>query len=338
LLPDVPLPFPPAFANELVAKWNAKFQERAKDNQLIKLYRNVNYPVDIDSLDPVDAFVSVVGNTAWECDLVVYCIGVGSENCTAGEYRGPAFWERDDLESPDLGIEGDSARLVISGAGDGALQDLIRAATGAKSVSELMREITREGGEEELRNAIYSGEDRAQRCLLWSSHSWHDHEVLTALEQAYLTIVDEVDGGEAGTVWRSICSKLDSILIARNGDRRTIHLIHSCHHFSRCFGLNRFLAQLTMRRLSRFYPDRFKILTNSAITNVRCNHEKSPSGTCWGKPHTVTFNRQSCGTAAYGDNEEIPSNALILRHGIRFGREDQRSRAARQHLPYGIPY
>lgn len=40
------------------------------------------------------------------------------------------YWQADPLDQPDLGLPGPAYRLLVSGAGDGGLQDFIRALTG----------------------------------------------------------------------------------------------------------------------------------------------------------------------------------------------------------------
>ena len=79
-------------------------------------------------------------------DLVVWAAGFGGENITCGAYAGIPFWGEDTYEQlgsrpeaePEPEPEAEPLNILIAGAGDGALQDLLRIITGKGSAREIM--------------------------------------------------------------------------------------------------------------------------------------------------------------------------------------------------------
>ena len=69
---------------------------------------------------------------------LVSSIGFGSEDTKVGTFLGWRFWENDPLERPQAGVTAGPPVCVISGGGDGALQDFLRFTTGRRSAREIL--------------------------------------------------------------------------------------------------------------------------------------------------------------------------------------------------------
>jgi hypothetical protein len=62
--------------------------------------------------------------------MVISCVGFGKERSTVGDYRGYEFWGNDNFTRNNVGIQDKTVKpnVLISGGGDGPLQDFIRIA------------------------------------------------------------------------------------------------------------------------------------------------------------------------------------------------------------------
>jgi hypothetical protein len=77
---------------------------------------------------------------------VVWAFGHGDERCTLAnspQFRGLPFWHSDRLEEDHCGLatQADEGTVLISGSGDGALQDFLRVVTRRQSVRAIYDEL-----------------------------------------------------------------------------------------------------------------------------------------------------------------------------------------------------
>ena len=96
-------------------------------------------------------------------------------------FRSLAFWETDPYRSPNCGLPS-PAQVIISGGGDGSLQDFLRVISGLPSVEEIAKQCPIPAPVEE---AVLSAENRAQRAHLWGSSSDGDHDIHRTLHDAH---------------------------------------------------------------------------------------------------------------------------------------------------------
>jgi hypothetical protein len=203
--------------------------------------------------------------------FVVACVGFGSERTRprSGQVRGPAFWGNDNLQDPTK-----VRRVLIAGAGDGALQDFIRAATRQKSALDVLnmlpksvltdRKVATALGE------LLSAEDHTARALAWNpSNGRSDPPLLRDLHKIHENALN--------AFWRVVNSSRLQELMPLIKLSAKIILLSKEDYFSQCYGLNRFLVLLLLeldRRLNR--QKQFEWVRNAELIEIRDQHGNSP--------------------------------------------------------------
>lgn len=248
---------------------------------------------------------------------VVLAVGFGEENVWFSSQRtsrGYFFWETDPFEKPGAGVPAglSTVEVLISGSGDGALQDFLRVATGKRSAREIYHALGLNAlpGIEE---ALQSVSDRT-RALLWGTGNRHDHPWHLELHEECRRV--------AGAVLRdsSDIGRRINHLTSSRFDR--LHLVFGCSHFTNTYLLNRFLVLLVAEYWKT--KDERKIVfragqrVKSVVCGAHCNPSSIPNG-CHGRPHTVELVKfPKC----YGEEgkplaDTVQATVVILRHGNR---------------------
>ncbi|MGK8198468.1 NAD(P)-binding protein [Burkholderia cepacia] len=279
------------------------------------------------------------GENSEKFAAVVSCIGFGDEvtferphamPAQWGGYRGPRFWLDDDHMRPDrffpVGNRTPTS-ILISGAGDGAMQDFQRAATGLFG-RDLYEKIENTVGAksfvpERVMQAASLAEDYARRAHAFRVSSTPIGESLAYWEDTYAKAVHEVWGG-----WRKADRDMLAMKVLRpeilsglgGGTATQVRLLWVCEGRTLTFayGLNRFLSLLLLRLMEH--------LQGAAVASVnpvlRTQHKISkiapkPGHTCTGfsahcytHMHEVTFQRLDGGKPWTRDFDLI-----IVRHG-----------------------
>ncbi|MFD1303676.1 FAD-binding protein [Methylobacterium marchantiae] len=263
---------------------------------------------------------------------VVSCIGWGSESCEAistphaQSYRGFDFWDTDQFQGLNCGLSS-QPNILISGGGDGALQDLIRILTrksAAQAFALILDALRGHAGvlaamTEEIREA----EDIARRALSWNLHEKHDAMAFKRLEAAHIRAIAHLQGSAA---WPSVDRAIKAMLIP---SMPLIHLVHSKPYFAQCYPLNRFIGLL----LIAVAAGEIRKPNTRVVRVVGKGHicEGKPR-TCHGKAHDVSI-RDAAGaitTTTY--------DVVILRHGLVGPKRFLPGKAVRvrQILPYCV--
>jgi hypothetical protein len=330
-LSGLPLKYRALPASGLAAEWEKELIRLDEEGHLT--FRTDVEDFKISAPDPtikIELGFDVEPN---EFDLVLHCEGPGEEKCSVGDYVGYQFWQTDGFEQIDVSVpKGVVPKVLISGSGDGALQDFIRIATGLRSVGQFFREVAGEN-EVRLRRYVHSAEDQALRCSFWDSHKSNPHTRLSLLDSIYQSAIDGLSSREPD-LRSEIWQRMDKLIWPRVQDGRIIHLAHSCTHLSACYPLNHIAARLAMTYLSAIDAKQFTFLPNTATTNITpTTHRCESAEKCHGKDHTVTFLSGAC-----ADHSGFPLldkgiyNVIVVRHGVR--RPDRDHRARFQLLPY----
>jgi hypothetical protein len=282
--------------------------------------------------------------------MVIACTGFGLERTQIPKidpiYTGYRFWELDPYDQPNLGLaEEDNPRILISGAGDGSLQDFLRFATG-KIAGDIYQALPDEA-KPLIEEQIFKLEDYALRSLVWGDIGVLDHPIHRDLQLAHQRIVDNLL--EVSKFSSKVKKALRSLTEPLND--RVIKLVFPCDHFSSCYSLNRFLVLLISTYLQKansivtLHP-RTKVLDVKPINHSCLNSPKL----CHGEMHEVVGAEATCQTfytagAAPGDRFEIPGgpfNVLIVRHGVKSDSPPLGSAPAatpyRQMVPYYSPW
>lgn len=275
--------------------------------------------------------------------VVIWATGFGREQhyLMAGSPPQPhptwgyGFWQSDPLGEPDLGVKNGPASVLISGSGDGALQDFLRITTTCKSAGEIYSKCRIP---DELERRLQTAQEWAQRTHSWGRHAGHDHAVLNRLHAEYEQVVG-MALAQAG-----IQKELPKLL---RPHMPTVRLVYECEHFSACYGLNRFLALLVGRYLEgRSVEGRGSILmAKRRLKDLRSIEKSHHCGAdpveCHGKRHRATLVEfPDCGGVAGNEVRlQQPVNVLVIRHGLDLSEfhEDPTPPLFRQLLPYSLP-
>jgi hypothetical protein len=369
------LPWPsPASAHTLAVAWQ---QELAKHIGRLSSHLTYRPQATLTDVQPAPTSNQVIaliddalrpGPNSMTCDVVLIATGFGRESCNLGdEYHrhaprrhateGIPFWADDDLGKPDFGLGPRAVRVLISGAGDGALQDFLRVATdpakvrSAKEIFDRILGLPRPPPPwwSEIQDAL----DQVDRQGIWGTR----HDDHGALEYLHGTIDRVVSTLLADPTVRS---RIVSIL---RDPPPEVYLVYTCSHFGRGYVLNRLLALLLAGHLGSSPPRRIGAppLLNPCRRVV--NLDPIPPhvcgvAPCYGHAHTFELARtndcvrdeplatdgqpyagpsQTIGVASTGAAE-----ILILHHGPRFTHLSRALQqlhgppSARQLLPYGL--
>lgn len=282
-----------------------------------------------------------------EFAMAVFCRGHEDEGNRIRDdknkvwFTGYRFWETDKLENDDLGMPvGTIPRVLISGGGDGGLQDLIRIMVPRTPIKEIFRRVVEADvpGWDAILRKVHAAEDQAQRAYSWGSKGPRDHAILSHLHSAYEDIVDQIasDGELMRKIW------IDSKLLVRTN--LSLTFIHRCNHFGRCYALNRFIGLLLIKHLE-MQSTQFRYRQSLALAEIAPGSGDHRCGTtadeCHGQNHAVKLMPSVCRPHIPLPEAEVQAtegsgnyNGIVVRHGPHTGNRVRARRSVRQLLPY----
>jgi len=288
----------------------------------------------------------------------ISCIGFRGEKTKVGSttgtvVRGPEFWGHDDLDEPHLGsqrivtgaTEGTRLHALVSGGGDGAMQDFVRLATG--TMGRKLYDLMALGGIERApqMSELLLAEDATRRAHTWSP-SPQSKVAFKRLHDAYEALADEILGfweknGLVKEIWERVLRPTVSVTWVVGG---------AVPGYS--YGLNRILAALVARLVARRgerpltgsamklgepEPEcRPVIITELKITSVAATDGHHCDGTCHARPHMARLQRDLDVPSA-DDCETGIFDVIVVRHGV-----DQRPyfggpAVSEQIMPFSFP-
>ncbi|MDQ3929004.1 MAG: hypothetical protein M3328_07650, partial [Chloroflexota bacterium] len=308
----------------------SKFKAAARR---LRSFLTVHYEAELTRVYPdpvrgvVDVEVNAIGRGIWQSSfgMLITCTGFGTERCSIGRYTGFRFWDTDELENRDFGLpQGVTPKILISGGGDGSLQDFIRVVTTCRSAKELYQWLlgaTVNGGMAlwpAIEAAVHSAEDQAQRAYTWSMNQ-HEHAIFSTLHSAYEGALDELQSNSL--VWYGISNVLGQLV---RDPVPSVKLVYSCTHFTKCYGLNQFLVLLLLRFLQNYASGAVEELDNTRVEAVftadssvhSCNNNPMD---CCGNDHEIVYRYKDCSDSQpnlfFKDDPGTYYNHVILRHG-----------------------
>jgi hypothetical protein len=305
--PGMPLPWAADYANHISLAWAlALNRARLRYPHLMVSYRTIlmGKPILLPSRllqvrllsngRALPLFLPV--------GMALSCVGAGTERSTHGNYSGFDFWSTDPFQKLET-----TDSVLISGGGDGALQDYLRIITGLSSAKEIYLRL---GIPLSIEQALQSAEDQASRVYIWGRHARHDHTALSRLHQFHESLAAHLLAR-----FPYLSQRLQTLT-----DRMParVRLMYPCKHFSRCYGLNRFLVLLLATYLMQNRGEQ-TLWSGRSLSDVQgivhsCNN--SPS-TCHGQPHFVNFaHHPDCRVPPGARLPEWSSEVIIVRHGI----------------------
>ena len=268
--------------------------------------------------------------------MALIASGAPEENTECLSFRGFRFWDSDPYGQPSVLSPPAQPKVLISGGGDGALQDLLRIVLDPITVPTprhllpLLSLVP-----DSLLLELQTEEDQAQRTLFWNGGARaiaHDHPVHIRLHGAYRMAARRVITDPR------FATTLEGLLRPSVPD---ITFLHSCEHLSRCYPLNHFMGALLIELLTargslrHIRGHRVESVSPSPGAVHACGH---PS-LCHGMDHEIGVAPQVCGAARGSVRNLGTYNVVILRHGpVRApGRQPAVLPIRRQLVPYGLP-
>jgi hypothetical protein len=311
----VPLDYAADWASGLAARWAIALHAAAR-RHAGRL--RIRYGTRVASIIPTGAHpnLDVTFNPPLappaQFTFLLWATGFGKETCDvsppgATPYRGLPFWGNDPFTQVNCGLTSPTPpRVLISGSGDGALQDFLRVLTKRESAEDIYRECRIP---QAVADRLWDAEERAQRQMLWANGLRHEHVVHDWLEKEHEAAVKdalprpEVQAGLARLLSHNI---------------EPIALVYRCSHLTPQYGLNRFLTLLLARYLEEKHPrSRVTLLMKKSVVRVS-GHACTGPVACHGKHHEVELEEYPQCWQPPGARVPTPLDAdvLIIRHGI----------------------
>jgi hypothetical protein len=238
---------------------------------------------------------------------MIVAVGFGLEDCKIGNYRGFAFWETDQYEQPNCGLAA-KPHVVISGSGDGALQDFLRIMTGRKSAAEIVASCGFPAG---FQRTLLDCEQVAQAAMHWGASPPYDHPWHQSLQLEHLALVRHALG------FNSVLTGLQQLLANRPA---SMTLVHRCTHLTGRYALNRFLVLLIAEYIAIIEKQPAVIEQQRQIDSITPlgNHQCGSPTTCHGQNHEVQFRDfPACsGTPGSILAPQSTANVVLIRHGV----------------------
>jgi hypothetical protein len=276
-----PLPWKEGQANEIVTHtWQREYEDYARkhgpkgDNLLATRY-NSTLPQFLDAESPKPAMgapmpprmllgpdkktpigvraevVSHKTQTRERLDFGMFliCTGFGEERRLKGDFRSVGFWESYSFHKSNLGCL-EPPVVLISGGGDGALQDYLWAVlkpewrNPRKLYTEMEKDVHRVGpgasrAWNDMLALLHTVDRTVQHYMLWVVNDKGRHAALNYQHEKFEAAIETAL--ETKSVRPAVFSRLQSCL--REDIRRLIH-VYSCTHYSSSYAINRFLVLL----------------------------------------------------------------------------------------------
>jgi hypothetical protein len=318
---SMPLPFAANWASALASLWRwnlglAFAAPRAALSIQVNSHLTPGAPI---SYTPPHSFVQVhyttpAGPQSGNFGAVLVTTGFGTENTASPPaFRGFPFWQADPLAQPNCGLPLTTpAQVLISGGGDGALQDFLRITTQQHSAKDVFQVCAIPSG---IAAALKDVERCTAAAYHWAAHPGHDHGLHMELQQEHGRQVTLALGNP------TVSANLGMLLTGRP---KSIKLVHVCEHLTPYYSLNRFLTLLIARYIEQV--DGVTVIeSQTSVTGVQSanrSHGCASNPTlCHGAPHAVDFHDWfSCRDKGPGLHRSTDQyNVVVLRHGILAG-------------------
>lgn len=278
---------------------------------------------------------------------VLNCLGPGTEDVGIGpdnaqRYAGPSYWrDNDGLRDPKQLPRGVST-ILISGGGDGAMQDFQRAATGYFGRA-LLERIQTAGHantpfadadidgfmpDQQLQNEFMSADDRGRRACCWLQKDMLP-AALTQWSDAFERPITELIYRKREVYDARIVAESIFRPQLLNGSLAISWIVKDAH-FGSAYGLNRYLCLLLVGLARRVlaHNKNIELRYHTTIESIRSDgaHDCGDIARCIGKTHLVSLRTNApapFGMMSFGHGGDPEARAwhtkadlIILRHGL----------------------
>lgn len=269
------------------------------------------------------------GRVTWQdADIIMLAAGFGIEDTTvpdttqAGvDFQGLDFWSDDQFETPTMGIANHKHGVLVSGGGDGALQDFVRLSTGVRAVRDILDAAWNSTEQltpwKEQMAALWHWEDHASRARGFLPTPLDECDLLRRLHQRHLEAVQSLINSPE---WPAVVNWFDQQMSGRVVG--SVKLALKCDHFHWCYGLNRTGALIAIEYIKHRTRDN-PVKTNVALKSTAPVAHTCSIG-CWGHVHEAHLAQGvSCADdvdaiKAWPAAKTLPEHfdGLVVRHGI----------------------
>jgi hypothetical protein len=307
--------------------------------------------------------------TAESFGAVLSTVGLGQEvvgesppqNCWQG-YKGPRFWSDFDGFAPKAPVPYAASQIVISGGGDGGMQDLQRVATSFFGV-ELLDRLTAAMNKvqspaelkqnDELRQTFLCADDVGRRACNWRNSKRGVADAMQAWHDEFKTpIGGMVDGWDVDKA-QAIAAEVFRPEILDGRMRIAWVFNEATPGF--CYALNRYLVLLLLALTRKLIPDDdanpIKAYPHRFIATIepvghRCTDKPKriserlpePFAECFFKKHNVTILPTRKAPEDVRKEVIYGTDLILIRHGVEqcslFGGAPVRD----QSVPFTLPH
>ncbi|MFN3812685.1 MAG: NAD(P)-binding protein [Roseateles asaccharophilus] len=338
----IPLVQSRATGATLARVWAEKWREWLKDKDgknsrgRINLIPEVN-AWDFLSFNEISDRIEVTGpwpdgHKSKAYGAILSCIGFGPERTFDdrtptkwNDYRGPAFWSDNDGLGIGNPLPTPARHVLISGGGDGAMQDFQRATTGYCGL-DLLNSLVEAANThipavsivpKEMLLDLVLAEDRGRRAHVWARDKAPPKKALEQWHESFLNAISDVTGKISSEQARSL---LDEILLPSvSAGTRRVTWVHPEVVPSYAYALNRFLTifliglvyRSAMSSISARPRISVEALPNYTIDQITPHHHSCGiADRCNGQMHTVELE------STFGKSRTLTDvDLIIVRHG-----------------------
>lgn len=284
---------------------------------------------------------------------ILSCIGFSGERTSStdtpnpwSDYVGPGFWTDNDGLGRSNPLRRQYRHVVITGGGDGAMQDFQRAVAGTFGMELLDRVGHSLPGWKKTDHFLDGGsladllmaEDAGRRAHAWK----RDHQPLVrALRHWHRTFSGAVDALVAPWSDAQVAQTLKSILEPSvwNGNR-SVTWVYRDETPGYAYALNRFLCLLIEKLVERRAASGIRlpvsILSESQVTSIRpvlSKHQCGIADDCNGEDHIVEIR-----TRLSPKPRQVTADLIVVRHGALHDRVLAKQAPVPEQLtPYSFP-
>ncbi len=263
-------------------------------------------------------------------------------------FQGPAFWKDDDQIPIDPSDAFPHANVIISGGGDGAMQDFQRVVTGRFGLDllkTLQDSINRHSPGIRLDNdgvirQLLSAEETGRRMHSWQRPAHPARQMLAAWHQTFASAITPHIMGLGQATLDAVAR--DVVRDELKNGQLNVAWVHRLSTPEYAYALNRFLClvlqSLCTASSSSTIKQGVQILPRHEITAISPCAKVAPHAcvqpkTCIGRPHDVTL------TPFAGMPYVVPRvDLIIVRHGAnRSATPGRGADTPEQMTPYDIP-
>lgn len=369
----LPLHYPPERADKLSIAWRRDLDvARSRHSQHFHIYYDITKVRPSLLKTPAGGLSHSLGVTfhrngspsfSIKAGALIKAYGIGHENCSVVVngtpcYEGQPFWGPDNFSS----LLQSQHHVLISGSGDGALQDFLRIMTGGQRAIDILRSIQSTGAlSSSMLLEIMSAEDEAHRGRSWA----HDQD--STLRQKhqfyYFKKLEETHRSIAKKILTNI--GVQKVIKSILDHSPSVKIVYKEPFITSYYGLNRFLTILIAEySLHNNHTPRNILYPECVITNItptgkphvcmqpsatgqpRANGTYSAHGVllthaCFGQDHWVTFGAvPSASLPSWPPPAVSPPpggtyNVIIIRHGLARSLLPASIKRSNHLFPYG---